>query len=189
MCAVPAVADVLPAANPGMALAVTAGWKDTVQAIVVFAHVDPAKQAMARLQNFPIWGRQLRLAYSRDEEELEGGDVKQTRRGHIEHPATAPQQRRLPSSLRSPAGDRRAEGKVSRRIWDEPEDPSVTMKRMIPMDSRDADDESDEPSPKVRLLSARVGESRTCFQSLLVMAFGMLGVCVCLTGCVVMPYA
>jgi hypothetical protein len=32
---------------------------------VVFGHVDHAKQALGRLQNFPIWGRPLRLAFSR----------------------------------------------------------------------------------------------------------------------------
>lgn len=34
--------------------------------MATFESVGEAKAALARLQNFPIWGRQISLAYARD---------------------------------------------------------------------------------------------------------------------------
>jgi hypothetical protein len=36
------------------------------QAVATFESVGEAKAALARLQNFPIWGRQISLAFARD---------------------------------------------------------------------------------------------------------------------------
>jgi hypothetical protein len=94
-----------------------AGWKDTAQAMVAYGSEDHARQAMGRLQNFPIWGRPLRLAYAQED----GSPARGEDRTAPERPATAPQQRPAPIGLPSTAGDSSEAAGVRRRIWDMPE--------------------------------------------------------------------
>lgn len=117
--------------------------------MVVFGHVDHAKQALGRLQNFPIWGRPLRLAFSRDEGQTVRSDAaqskRQSKRPDTERPVTAPQQRPAPSHLPSTAGDGSEATGARRRIWDAPSDPSKTMRVAVGV----ADDEDEESQPTV----------------------------------------
>ena len=82
-----------------------------------YGSADHAKQAMGRLQNFPIWGRPLRLAYAQED----GSPARGEDRPAPERPATAPHQRPAPSGLPSTAGDSSEAAGVRRRIWDVPE--------------------------------------------------------------------
>jgi len=76
---------------------------------------------MARLQNFPIWGRPLRLAYANEEGSPARGEGWPAG-PDAERPATAPQQRPAPSGLPSTAGDLSEAASARRRIWgDAPE--------------------------------------------------------------------
>jgi len=122
-----------PQADAGFVRVTLAGWKDTAQAIVAFLNVEHSKQAMGRLQNFPIWGRPLRLAYSVEEGMIGRGDTSPSRKLDMERPATAPQQRAAPGNLTSPSGHVREAG-ARRRIWDVPTDPSP-LARKAPADS------------------------------------------------------
>ena len=122
-----------PQAEAGFVRVTLAGWKDTAQAIVAFLNVEHSKQAMGRLQNFPIWGRPLRLAYSVEEGLIGRGDTSPSRKLDMERPATAPQQRAAPGNLTSPSGHVREAG-ARRRIWDVPTDPSP-LTRKAPADS------------------------------------------------------
>jgi hypothetical protein len=94
------------------------GWKDTAQAVVAFAKVDNATQAMERLQNFPIWGRPLRLAFANADAVLGQRRPDSAVRTEQDRPATAPQirSRQTASYLSLTAGEDNQDAGVRRRI-------------------------------------------------------------------------
>lgn len=96
--------------------------------MVVFGSVDHAKQAMERLQNFPIWGRPLRLAFSREDSTSARWDGAQPKRLDLERPKTAPQHRPAPSHLPSAAGERSEASGACRRIWDVSANPATSIR-------------------------------------------------------------
>jgi hypothetical protein len=88
--------------------------------VVVFAKVDNATQAMDRLQNFPIWGRPLRLAYAQVDATLGESESDAAMHLELERPATAPQNRtrhtasNFPSTVREDSES----AALRRRFWD-----------------------------------------------------------------------
>ena len=94
------------------------GWKDTAQAVVAFAKVDNATQAMERLQNFRIWGRPLRLAFANADAVLGQRRPDSAMRPEPDRPATAPQNRsrQTATHLSLTAGEDKQDAGLRRRF-------------------------------------------------------------------------
>ena len=86
-----------------------------MQALVVFSAVEHATQAMGRLQNFPIWGRPLRLCFA----DGRSSAKEQDGRPRLERPSTAPpKERQSPSHPQS--ASRSSGGSTRRNLWQSP---------------------------------------------------------------------
>ncbi|KAJ1471816.1 hypothetical protein T484DRAFT_2025956, partial [Baffinella frigidus] len=87
------------------------------QAVATFESVGEAKAALARLQNFPIWGRQISLAYARD--------APAPAASHFDHrtkrPSTAPRKSAAPGFSGTARASPSGAAAVKRDLWASPQ--------------------------------------------------------------------